>query len=157
LTMCASDEMYGQHVTEQPLIFMCVTILVFVFAALMFKLYDSVNEHRSKKTLNLAAQSAAVVANLFPPIIRDRLFRFNKEEEDKIRRTRHENARMPVQKFLGVDEDQPEDLRDDNHGVDTDHAAPIAELFSATTVSKSSLPSFGGRCLNLLANLLSST
>jgi len=54
---------------------MIAVFLVFFFAAGVFALYDALVERRQKVVMNRAVQSSAIVSQLFPEQVHDRLFR----------------------------------------------------------------------------------
>ena len=129
----ASDEMKENHQTSTPLIFMALTVIVFIFAALVFKVYDHVVERRYKNVFELANQSAAVVSHLFPKVVRDKLFKDDADSGKK--QGRLESAKMRVQQFLGGEDSDGEDEKAEGVGAEK-LSVPIAELFTDTTVCK---------------------
>jgi hypothetical protein len=133
IKLYASDTMKDEHESNNPLIFTFVAVSIFMFTSLVFILYDCVSERRQQKVLGVAMQSTAVVSSLFPQVVRDRIFP-NKQEEKQSRGDRVENAKLRLQQFLKGDDGGNGESPDD--GADQVGNAPIAELFSETTVSK---------------------
>ena len=112
---------------------MALTVIVFIFAALVFKVYDHVVERRYKNVFELANQSAAVVSHLFPKVVRDKLFKDDADSGKK--QGRLESAKMRVQQFLGGEDSDGEDEKAEGVGAEK-LSVPIAELFTDTTVCK---------------------
>eukprot|EP00522_Entomoneis_paludosa_P015215 CAMPEP_0172460140 /NCGR_PEP_ID=MMETSP1065-20121228/35696_1 /TAXON_ID=265537 /ORGANISM="Amphiprora paludosa, Strain CCMP125" /LENGTH=1281 /DNA_ID=CAMNT_0013215079 /DNA_START=46 /DNA_END=3891 /DNA_ORIENTATION=- len=160
----ASDEMREDYETIMPLLFLSLTILIFLFAFCVFKIYDWVSERRTKKIMRVAAQSSAVVASLFPKVVRDRLFAPPPKKADTKRDSIFvENAKMRVQKFLGEgttrgassrhgrnhdlsdgneDSMSTGDRQQQNEAQAAVANAPIAELFTDTTVMFADIAGF---------------
>ena len=130
-----SDKMRDEHESNDPLIFTLVTVAIFIFTSLFFLVYDCVSERRQKKVLSVALQSRAVVSNLFPQVVRDRIFPSQDSSNPK---ERISTAKLRLQQFLRSDDEKDEIT---SPVVKSDDNVPIAELFSETTVSKSQMHS----------------
>ena len=101
--------------------------------SLVFLAYDCLSERRQRKVLEAAVQSSRIVSNLFPSVVRDRLFR----TEGSKKMTERSAAGIASQKlrlktFLHH-EGKVVDNNDEGEGKE---AAPIAELFPDCTVCK---------------------
>lgn len=105
---------YDTETTSTPLIITCSIIAVFIFATLMFLVYDRLVERRQKIVLAKATQSTAIVASLFPKSVTERLM--EGEAHAMATKTR-------LKGFLDGDEKQNES-----------NLAPIADLFPKCTV-----------------------
>jgi Adenylate and Guanylate cyclase catalytic domain len=120
-----SDEMKSDFVTNKPIIFSMVALLIFFFTSLVFILYDRGVERRQRKVLTSAERSSAIVSSLFPSSVRDRLY-----EKSAAQTEVPESAKGKLQRFL----------REDNAGSKPSGGAsaltssPIAELYPDTTV-----------------------
>ena len=151
----ASDELRDTYETGAPTFFTIVAIAIFVFTSAVFVIYDCASEQRQKKVLTVAVQSSNVVKSLFPKVVRDRLFaeqNANNGKPDAATKKKLENARLQLQSFLQSNAGETE--QDDsstsgnkskragfaNAGVHAD--APIAELFTDTTVLFADLAGF---------------
>jgi Adenylate and Guanylate cyclase catalytic domain len=69
-----SDRMKSHFTTQNALIFMISTLLIFAFTSLVFVLYDWRVEHRQRKVMSAAVNSSAIVSSLFPSTVRDQLY-----------------------------------------------------------------------------------
>ena len=145
ISLYASDELRDDHESNNPVIFTVVAISIFAFTSLVFCLYDCVSERRQRKVLRVAMQSTAVVSSLFPQVVRDRVFPAAEDKKKNASNDRVENAKIRLQQYLKSGDEDGDGVA----GGEEDHKAgdaPIAELFSETTVSKSStilsFPSF---------------
>ena len=125
-----SDKMKDEHESNDPIIFTVVAVSIFVFTAVFFLVYDCVSERRQQKVMQVAQQSAAVVSNLFPQVVRDRMF--SAPQKPKSAKEHVSTAKVRLQQFLHND-DEAEAV---GGGAQRSENAPIAELFSDTTVSK---------------------
>ena len=67
-------EMYNFYNTNLPIVITVVIVLIFVFTAVMFFVYDRLVERRQRIVMNTAVKSSQIVSSLFPKQIRDRLF-----------------------------------------------------------------------------------
>lgn len=115
-------------------------IVVFLFTAAVFLVYDSYVNDRQKKVLESAAKSAAIVHSLFPKNVTDRMM---KEIDDQ----RSKDKEMKSGSFRFVPKSQIKDFLDD--GVEKATAAvydtkPIADLFPSTTVLFADIVGFTG-------------
>ena len=70
----STAEMYNFYNTSLPVLVTVIIILIFVFTAVMFLVYDRLVERRQRIVLNTAVKSSQIVSSLFPKQIRDRLF-----------------------------------------------------------------------------------
>ncbi|KAL7569398.1 hypothetical protein ACA910_010482 [Epithemia clementina (nom. ined.)] len=132
-----SNTMKQRHESNDPIIFTVVTVCIFMFTALFFLIYDCVSERRQKKVLQVALQSTALVSNLFPQVVRDRIF---PSQEKKAPKERISTAKLRLQQFLRSDESAtPGTEVRTSHVVDN---GPIAELFSDTTVMFADIAGF---------------
>lgn len=69
----ASDVFYEENTTNRPIVYTIAIVLVFVFTASVFILYDLRVENRQRKILHTATKSSAIVNSLFPETVRDRI------------------------------------------------------------------------------------
>ena len=74
LMVYPTDEMFSFYNTNLPLVITIIIVLIFVFTAVMFLLYDRLVERRQRIVMNTAVKSSQIVSSLFPKQIRDRLF-----------------------------------------------------------------------------------
>eukprot|EP00523_Entomoneis_sp_CCMP467_P017961 CAMPEP_0168810014 /NCGR_PEP_ID=MMETSP0726-20121227/3381_1 /TAXON_ID=265536 /ORGANISM="Amphiprora sp., Strain CCMP467" /LENGTH=1234 /DNA_ID=CAMNT_0008862013 /DNA_START=54 /DNA_END=3758 /DNA_ORIENTATION=+ len=128
-----SDDMKAAHESNNPIIFMLVAISIFIFTSMVFILYDCVSERRQRKVLRVAKQSTKIVAGLFPQVVRDRLFK-TEEDTKQEKADRMVNAKFRLQQFLRGDGDGNGVAPSASETAKSSSIAPIAELFSETTV-----------------------
>ena len=69
-----TTEMYNFFNTSIPLLVTVAIVLIFLFTAAMFFVYDRLVERRQRIVMNTAVKSSQIVSSLFPKQIRDRLF-----------------------------------------------------------------------------------
>jgi len=77
-------KIYPQHEfqsTYTPMIYAIAVILIVLFTAIIFFVYDYVVERRQLMVMNEAVKSRTIVDSLFPSIVRDRVFGTNNENE----------------------------------------------------------------------------
>jgi hypothetical protein len=74
-----SEKNEGSHTSSNPIFFTIAAGLIFVFAGVMFLVYDTLVERRQDKVSRTAAKSSAIVSSLFPEEVRERLFRDDEE------------------------------------------------------------------------------
>ncbi|CAB9518147.1 Receptor-type guanylate cyclase gcy [Seminavis robusta] len=80
-----TQSFYDEFITTTPLHITMGIVVVFIFAIVMFLMYNRLVEKRQQKVLQKATQSTAIVASLFPKNVRDRLLaggNLEKEETD---------------------------------------------------------------------------
>jgi Adenylate and Guanylate cyclase catalytic domain len=127
-----SDEMKSGYTTKDPIIFTVAAVLIFVFSALVFCLYDYSVERRQKLVLNTAVRSSAIVSSLFPSAVRDRLYPEGHDtgaKKNKRNACRPETAKGKLQSFLRDGKTSP-----GGEGFTPLTNSPIAELYPDTTV-----------------------
>jgi hypothetical protein len=123
-----SDMMRDHYTSTDPVLFTVVAVLIFLFTAAVFVLYDFLIERRQKKVMTTAVQSSAIVSSLFPSVVRDRLFPIDGQTP------RAETPKNLLQSFFN---DGAAKQNTSQVGSPNDlSSSPIADLFSETTVSK---------------------
>ena len=76
-----STSMRDHYLNHQPIIYAVLVSLMFLFATMVFALYDCLVEERQKVVMTQALQSTAIVSSLFPEQVRERLFRRNSMQD----------------------------------------------------------------------------
>jgi hypothetical protein len=123
-----SEMMRDRLTSTNPGLFTAVAVLIFVFTAAVFILYDFLIERRQKKVMTTAVQSSAIVSSLFPSVVRDRLFPIDGQTP------RAETPKHHLQSFFN---DGAAKQHTSQAGSTSDpSSSPIADFFSETTVSK---------------------
>lgn len=127
LSVYPSKEFEDQFVTSTPMIYAGAVVLIFLFAAAIFLLYDCAVELRQRLVMRNALRSGAIVSSMFPKEIQERMMQ---EQEDGNKTKRNKNAYMSstkrVKSFLNGEGGDDEDCIVDSK--------PIADLFPETTV-----------------------
>jgi class 3 adenylate cyclase len=152
----ASDETRSIYTTFRPGVYTLIVIIIFLFAFLIFIAYDILVEKRQRRVLKSAQQDRAVVASLFPPAIRDRLFN-NSIPDEAVKKPGRMGvaASMPIEGGPGAHAGGDEDIQRPLNGPLGSESAPariknflnenvdettkkdekpIADLFPNTTV-----------------------
>jgi hypothetical protein len=75
LTMYPSVELEDQYSTSKPAVYAAGAVLIFVFTAGLFLLYDRLVEDRQEVTSRIARQRGNIVNAMFPAPFRDRLYK----------------------------------------------------------------------------------
>jgi hypothetical protein len=115
-----------QYVSKNPIFFMVGALFIFAFTSSVFLLYDYMVERRQRKVMSTAVRTNAIVSQLFPSVVRDRIYATDGRAANKTAYMLT-NTKTRLKTFL-------------NDGVSTNHdktessarstsAPPIAELF----------------------------
>jgi len=75
LSIYPSEEFESEYVTNRAAIYAIGVVLIFLFTAGLFLLYDYLVEDRQQKTARLAKQRGNIVDSMFPAAFRDRLYK----------------------------------------------------------------------------------
>jgi hypothetical protein len=113
-----SAQMRDEFKSNTPLLLTVGVVVIFMFTILVFLFYDLLVKRRQKFLANAAHKSSAIVTALFPQIVRDRLF--------------EDNTKSP--KGWGMKEFVSESNKDLDIHQNLGKSAPIADLFTNTTV-----------------------
>jgi class 3 adenylate cyclase len=137
----------GEEKSNRHIVLTVVVVLMFFVTLAVFLAYDFIVEKRQSVVVNIATKSSAIVENLFPAQVRDRMLQ-NLQEQEKapgatdatsggdnaattetmsknaIPAKNMGNGRVSVKQFLSNDMGLNNDLS----------TAPIADLFPNTTV-----------------------
>lgn len=112
-----SAKFEDDYVTNKPLVYASLMVLVFLLTAAIFLLYDYFVARRQKIVLSSATNSNAVISSLFPENVRERLMNeAGKQEADR------------TQTRLG------EILDNGVNGPEWQASKPIADFFPETTI-----------------------
>jgi Adenylate and Guanylate cyclase catalytic domain len=132
ISVYPSEEAEAAHTTATPWIFALVAVMVFVLTAATFVLYDFWVERRQRVVMKTAVTTTALVASLFPEVVRERIMPSGNENlpEETIPQNRLES-------FLN-DGNKNDDVFDPQN-VGASSATnlgkkPIADLFPDTSV-----------------------
>lgn len=115
-----SDVMKDIFTSSDPIIFTVVAVAIFLFTSIVFLCYDFLVQTRQKRIMASAIQTNALVSNLFPGMVRDRVLKPSATASSP-----GETPKLRLKSYLREDVNQP------NEGPGS---SPIAEFFSETTV-----------------------
>jgi hypothetical protein len=91
VSMYPSDEFRSQYITSKPAIYAVCTLLIFLFTAGLFCLYDHLMEDRQQETSRIATQRGNIVESMFPAAFLDRLYEVHSNVE--MQQTKHRRRR----------------------------------------------------------------
>jgi hypothetical protein len=112
-----------RYMTNRPLVYTFVVMMVFVFTILVFTVYDWLVARRQNLVLDTARRTQRIVSSLFPKNVQKRILEEAQQEDgvnDRGRRRAGFNAKNQLSEFLG-----------DNNRLEAREAKskPIADLF----------------------------
>ena len=129
-----SSDLRHELITNQPTIDLIVLISICVVTFLGFMGYTVFVEKRQAKLLRAATQTSAIVTQLFPRTVRDRMLREN-SPGFQTRLTLPKTPKIRLKNFLADSPMVSENERRHDHQEDeSDYTEPIADLFPHTTV-----------------------
>jgi hypothetical protein len=116
----------AQYVSKNPIYFMVGALCIFAFTLSVFLLYDYMVERRQRKVMSTAKRTNAIVSQLFPSVVRDRIYA---TEGDAANRKAYmlTNTKTKLKTFLNDGASTNND-KSETSGKSFS-AAPIAELF----------------------------
>lgn len=133
------------YVNREPVWYAVVIGSVFIFVTAIFLLYNYLVERRQKLVLDRAVQSTAVVQSLFPENVQKRLY----EEQEQIEQNQNKISKKDATWAATETSTNGATIATflDNNGgnvqtMDHNSTAPIADLFSASTVFFADLAGF---------------
>ena len=112
------------YTTSDPIVFTLVAVAIFLFTSFLFLIYDHLNQTRQRRIMASALQSNAIVSNLFPTVVRDRVL----GPKSDIKESAPDTQKRRLQTYL---QEAPGKTMSSSDGK-----TPIAEFFSDTTVCK---------------------
>jgi hypothetical protein len=128
-----SNDFERFHATNRPVIYTIFAVMIFVYVAVVFWVYDFLVERRQKLVMNAAVQSRTIVDSLFPQAVRNRMFGDRKKRQRSSRETVRQGSsgsspKILLANFLKKASAKP--ILPSHLPYD----APIAELYLNTTV-----------------------
>jgi class 3 adenylate cyclase len=120
-----SSTLENAYITKKPLVYASIVVLSFALTSVMIILYDRTVTMRQEKTMRSALQNGALVASLFPAIVRDRLLedtRLNMEAKNRSKKEGSDD--LLKEGFAGV------------------QSRPIADFFPNTTLMFADIAGF---------------
>jgi hypothetical protein len=74
-----SEKSETSHYASRSVVFTICSVVVFLFAALLFALYDLLVKRRQRKVADVAARSFAILSDVFPKEVHKRLYKAQDE------------------------------------------------------------------------------
>eukprot|EP00977_Amphora_coffeiformis_P017039 scaffold5454_cov176-Amphora_coffeaeformis.AAC.9 len=124
-----SKEMEDNFTTNQPLMFMTAVVCVFIFASLIFIVYDKLMQRQQQRTMSTAMRATSIVRSLFPHNVAEKL-QAQKAEEQRSQQRQRRNRRRRTRSRDGSEDDSEEP----NQSEELVDSKPLAELFPSATV-----------------------
>lgn len=117
--------MRDDYKTTDPIVFTIVAVSIFLFTSIVFLGYDFLNQTRQRRIMTSAIQTNALVSNLFPNVVRDRILKTDAGGA-VAKEASGETQKLRLKSYL----------RDDDKHATTEgsQSSPIAEFFAQTTV-----------------------
>ena len=116
-----SQEFENEHVTNAPFLYMAAIGGCFLVTAFIFVVYDCYSERRQSIVMASAEKTNAVVSELFPEKIRERLM----NQTDEIEKAGTENKSKEARFMMDQDESERNILQ---------ASRPIADFFEETSI-----------------------
>jgi hypothetical protein len=122
ISVFATDEFKSSYESGNPVLYTTVVVLVFLFTALVFVIYDWLVSRRQNMIMSTAQRTNAIVSSLFPKNVKQRILDQAKDETQG-RGVRTTQATELTQFLEG-----------DYESVKKHADKPIADLFPETTI-----------------------
>jgi len=145
LRIFPSADIEALYRTNKPGLYTAIVVLVFVFTAMVFILYDYLVQRRQDKVMATAKRTNAIVSSLFPSNVRDRILADAKEQAEADIEAKRSGGifgggggagKNKLKEFLD------EDIAAKEKQVQAYDTKPIADLFPNTTIMVRSFCSF---------------
>jgi hypothetical protein len=144
ISVHATSEYEAVYDTNKPLYLTIIVLVVFLFTAMVFILYDFFVQRRQTKVLQTAQRTTAIVASLFPKNVARMLL----DEEDRKFKRLTASGKDKLRSFFegGIEGD---DEQQDGAGSvgSVFKTKPIADFFPETTIMFADIVGFTGKLL----------
>ncbi|KAL9190047.1 hypothetical protein ACHAXT_007258 [Thalassiosira profunda] len=146
LHMYPSAEFEAQYVTNRAGIYAAGAVLIFVFTAGLFLLYDYLVEDRQQKMARRAQQTGNIVDSMFPAAFRERLFRAHGDSQhpQATRRRSSNIASVAGDSVLGSHNSEAAKSHTSHGTDDTEKGSGVAKRGSVLVQKASALTSKQG-------------
>ena len=143
LTVYPTSTFAESYKTNRPIVNAILSLAVFLFTTLVFLSYDMMVERRQRKVLSNAQQTNAIIDNLFPKDVKQRMMEEVKEtarvQNDRLKKRGGVfGSKNLMQDHLA----EGEVLDQDPLGKKTRIGKPIADLYAETTILFADLVGF---------------
>ena len=141
MNVIATPEFETAFLTNGPIIFSIAVSSCFLIFAVVFFSYDWAVRRRQQKLLHTAERTNAIVTNLFPKDVRDRIMA-DAEEQAKQESAMQKGARSSAIMLRQSGSGQIKELLDESQSTSIFKTKPIADLFPEVTVMFADLVGF---------------
>ncbi|KAG7368267.1 adenylate/guanylate cyclase [Nitzschia inconspicua] len=124
-----SSKTASSSYSSQSVAFTISSVLVFLFAGILFALYDLLVKKRQRKVAYIAARSSAIVADLFPKEVQTRLYEA-RDGLGKEKGKKHKNITWAVSPTSEKGSSSLDSVVSDERNADLS----IADVYPSTTV-----------------------
>ena len=128
-----STSVRNEYITNRPVVYAVVVIVVFALLSITFVSYDLIVERRQKVLAKRAIKSHQIVSSLFPAVVRDRLFGDSEDEEQRKMEARPSPSK-PLEQKLATEKLKLKSFLHTGHHKEEIGDKPIADLFTDCTV-----------------------
>jgi hypothetical protein len=127
LRIFPTKEMEDVYTSNKPILYTLVVVLVFVFTAMVFVLYDCLVQRRQDKVMATAKRTNDIVSSLFPSNVRDRILKDAEEQaEQDMQNKKGFFGAAPKNQLKNFLDDEGNAGNSSGQAFDT---KPIADLF----------------------------
>ena len=133
LSIHATAEYEEEFKTNKPLWVTMIVVLVFLFTAMVFVLYDFFVQRRQNKVLTTAQQTTAIVTSLFPKNVVKKMLEVDNQKHTQV------SGKDKLKNFFDSN-DNGDSSKDAQKGTENGEAGgifktkPIADFFPETTI-----------------------
>jgi len=131
-----STDRYTAQITDEPMFGALCSVGIFAFTSMVFLIYDCLVERRQKKVMHTARASNAVVSELYPSVVRDRMFPVVKDQASS--RDLNQCKCNPPLNESSLREREKRESKTSSLAL----SIPIADLFPDTTVMFADIAGF---------------
>jgi hypothetical protein len=121
-----------EYTTGTPLLFCLATVAIFVFAIIVFLIFESLVQKRQRDLANAARKHMAIVSSLFPKKIRKKLL-----NESSARNMKNKSGKAGLRTYLSKESGRVNDKTSKE-----EKSKPIADLFPETTIMFADIAGF---------------
>lgn len=107
-----SEETENKYKTNAPFLYTISVVMIFVFTTIIFIMYDLIVEFRQRLVMRNALKTGAIVSDLFPDAIRERLMKDASSKKTRGSKSHYTSKKGLIKSFLSDDleessEEQP--------------------------------------------------
>jgi class 3 adenylate cyclase len=130
-----TTQVEASYMTNKPLIYTVVVVVVFAVTSFIIAYYDALVEKKQRVLVTRAVRSHQIVSSLFPSNVRDRLFGDNSKNDSEAELTEaHPSASQPLHRPLVTEKLRLKNFLHAGEYNEEKSSKPIADLFAHCTV-----------------------